>query len=85
MVLCGLIFLFLQLGGSFNSSTLTQDQPSRFVDHTHCDHTLSELKEQFAAYRQEKSENDRILQEKIDEFREQASSVKLDNAKLVSG
>lgn len=63
---------------------LTQDQPTRSIDHIHCDHALSELKEQFAAYRREKSENDRILQEKMDEYREQASSVKLDNAKLLS-
>ena len=34
--------------------------------------------------RQEKKENDRILQEQIDQYREEASSLRLDNAKVAA-
>ena len=45
---------------------------------------LKEVREQFEAYRKEKAENDKILQEQLEEMREQASSMRLDNAKLSS-
>ena len=46
--------------------------------------TLKEMKEQFEAYRKEKKENDSILQKQMDEFRDQSSNLRLDNAKLSS-
>ena len=45
---------------------------------------LQELREQFEAYRREKGENDAILGRQMDEMREQASTLRLDNAKLAS-
>ncbi len=35
-------------------------------------------------YRREKVENDRILQEQMDTYREESSKLRLDNAKLTS-
>ena len=45
---------------------------------------LKETKEQFEAYRKEKAENDKILQQQLEEMREQTSTMRLDNAKLSS-
>lgn len=45
---------------------------------------LVEMKEQFEAYRKEKAENDKILQQQLEEMREQTSTMRLDNAKLSS-
>ena len=45
---------------------------------------LSEMKEQFEAYRKEKAENDKILHQQLEEMREQTSTMRLDNAKLSS-
>lgn len=45
---------------------------------------LQELREQFEAYRREKGENDALMGRQLDELREQASALRLDNAKLAS-
>ena len=45
---------------------------------------LRELEEQFEAYKKEKRENDTILNKQLDEMREQASALRIDNAKLAS-
>ena len=45
---------------------------------------LEDVKEQFAAYKKEKSTNDSMLQEQLDKLREECSEVKISNAKLVS-
>ena len=45
---------------------------------------LREVKEQFEAYRKEKTENDKILHQQLEEMREQTSTMRLDNAKLSS-
>ena len=45
---------------------------------------LCELQEQFEAYKKEKRENDAILNKQLDEMREQASALRIDNAKLAS-
>ena len=45
---------------------------------------LRELEEQFEAYKKEKRENDAILNKQLDEMREQASALRIDNAKLAS-
>ena len=45
---------------------------------------LRELQEQFEAYKKEKRENDAILNKQLDEMREQASALRIDNAKLAS-
>ena len=45
---------------------------------------LEEMKEQFAAYRKEKTENDSILQQQIGKLREEGSEVKIERAKLAA-
>ena len=45
---------------------------------------LRELQEQFEAYKKEKRENDAILNKQLDEMREQASTLRIDSAKLAS-
>ena len=45
---------------------------------------LKETKEQFEVYKKEKAENDKILQQQLEEMREQTSTMRLDNAKLSS-
>ena len=45
---------------------------------------LREVQEQFEAYKKEKRENDAILNKQLDEMREQASTLRIDNAKLAS-
>ena len=45
---------------------------------------LQELREQFEAYRREKGENDALMSRQLEEMREQASTLRLDNAKLAS-
>lgn len=45
---------------------------------------LEEMREQFEAYRKEKSENDSIIQQQIDKLREECSEVKIERAKLAS-
>lgn len=38
----------------------------------------------FQYYRREKAANDNVLKEQINQYRDEASSTRLDNAKLVS-
>lgn len=45
---------------------------------------LKEVTEQFADYRKEKAENVKILEQQLEEMREQTSTLRLDNAKLSS-
>jgi len=45
---------------------------------------LRELRDQFEAYRKEKAENDSIMNQQLEEMRDQTSSLRLDNAKLAS-
>ena len=45
---------------------------------------LKETKEQCEVYKKEKAENDKILQQQLEEMREQTSTMRLDNAKLSS-
>ena len=46
--------------------------------------SLQDIQEQFSSYRKERKENDSILRKQVDEFRDQASTLRLDNTKLVS-
>lgn len=45
---------------------------------------LEEVKEQFAAYKKEKSTNDSMLQQQLDKIREEGSELRIVNAKLGS-
>ena len=45
---------------------------------------LQDIQEQFTSYRKERKENDNILRKQVDEMREQASALRLDNVKVVS-
>ena len=45
---------------------------------------LEEIKEQFEAYKKEKETNDRMLQQQLDSLRDNASELKIFNAKLES-
>lgn len=45
---------------------------------------LQDMQEQFSSHRKESKENDGILRKQVDEFRDQASTLRLDNTKLVS-
>ncbi|ELT90344.1 hypothetical protein CAPTEDRAFT_206515, partial [Capitella teleta] len=45
---------------------------------------LSQLKEEFSSYRKEKSENESMSSEQLEKFRNEASEMKLKNAKLSS-
>lgn len=45
---------------------------------------LEDVKEQFAAYKKEKSTNDSMLQQQLEKLREECSDLKISNAKLVS-
>ena len=57
-------------------------QPQR--EEAEAEAALCELQEQFEAYKKEKRENDAILNKQLDEMREQASTLRIDNAKLAS-
>ena len=45
---------------------------------------LKEVREQFEAYRKEMAENRKMMEQQLEEKREQASTTRLDNAKLSS-
>ena len=72
------------LGTSMETDSVATPSVARQPQSEEAEAALRELQEQFEAYKKEKRENDAILNKQLDEMREQASTLRIDNAKLAS-